>query len=164
MIAAGVRGGRKRQRGQSVVEFAIALPVMLWLLSGLFDLGRVSYYEITVADAARNAARVLASNDAGSGPGAAAGCAAAQEAAVNASAAPVCPSSGVQPAGGQVLVVISCPDSNNACVGDPTGTVHGQPVTVDVYYGFRLLTPLVSSMAPGGVIPIHAQVVMNAAW
>jgi Flp pilus assembly protein TadG len=147
-----------------MVEFAIALPILLWLLSGLFDLGRVSYYGITVEDAARNAARVLVSNDAGSGPGAAAGCAAAKAAVVDASGAPVCPTTDVQPAAGQVLVVISCPDSDNACVGDPTGTVHGQPVTVDVYYGFRFLTPLISSMAPGGVVPIHARAVMNAAW
>jgi TadE-like protein len=163
-VAACAGRGRTRQRGQSVVELAVALPMLLWLLSGLFDLGRVSYYGITVSDAARSAVRVLVSNDSGSGPGAAAGCAAAQAAVVNASAAPVCPSSGGQPTAGQVLVVISCPDSGNACVGDPTGTVHGQPVTVDVYYGFRLLTPLLSSIVPGGVIRIHAQAIMNAAW
>ena|SRR5437016_10889 len=157
-------GAGRRRRGQSVVEFAIALPILLWLLSGLFDLGRVSYYGITVADVARSTARVLVSNDAGSGPGVAAGCAAAQAAAVDASAAPVCPSLGAYPGAGQVLVTISCPDTGNACVGDPTGTVHGQPVTVDVYYGFQFLTPLLSSMTPGGVIRIHAQAVMNAAW
>jgi len=154
----------RRQRGQSVVEFALALPILLWLLCGLFDLGRVSYYGITVADVARTTARVLVSNDAGSGPGAAAGCAAATAAAADASSAPVCPSPDVRPAAGQVLVVISCPDSGNACVGDPTGTVHGQPVTVDVYYGFQFLTPLLASMAPGGVTSIHARATMNAAW
>jgi hypothetical protein len=42
--------------------------------------------------------------------------------------------------------------------------VHGQPVTVDVYYGFQLLTPLLSSGSPGGVISIHARAIMNAAW
>jgi hypothetical protein len=156
--------GRSRHQGQSAVELAIALPMLLWLLCGLFDLGRASYYGITVSDAARDAARVLVSNASGSGPGLAAGCAAAQAAAVDASTNPVCPSSSVQAASGQVLVVISCPDSGNACVGDPTGTVHGQPVTVDVYYGFQLLTPLLSSGSPGGVISIHARAIMNAAW
>src|SRR5438445_2523757 len=134
-VGARARVGRPGHRGQSAVEFALALPVLLLLLSGLFDLGRACYYGITVTDAARDAARVLVSNASGSGPGVAAGCAAAQAASVNASAAPVCPSSSLQPAAGQVLVVISCPDSGNACLGDPTGTVHGQPVTVDGYYG-----------------------------
>ena len=164
MTAVPAGGGRRTLRGQSVVEFAIALPVLLLLVSALLDLGRVYYYRITIEDGARNAVRVLVSNDAGSGPGDAAGCAAAQAAVVDASGAPVCPSAGTQPAAGQVLVVISCPDTGNACVGDPTGTVHGQPVTVDVYYGFQLLTPLMSSLAPGGVIPMHAQATMNAAW
>ena len=166
MVGVGVksRDARAGHRGQSAVEFALALPVLLLLLSGLFDLGRAGYYGITVVDAARDAARVLVSNASGSGPGLAAGCAAAQAAAQNASAAPVCPSSGLQPAAGQVLVVISCPDSDNACLGDPTGTVHGQPVTVDVYYGFQLLTPLFNSTIQGGVIPIHGRAIMNAAW
>ena len=146
-----------------MVEFAIALPVLVLLMAGLLDLGRASYYGITVADAARDAARVLISNAGGAGPGAAAGCAAAQAAATNASAAAVCPSGSTQPAAGQLLVVISCPDAN-ACVGDPMGTVHSQPVTVDVYYGFRLITPLLSSLTPGGVIPIHGHAVMNSAW
>ena len=57
------------------VEFALALPVLLLLVGGLLDLGRVSYYGITIEDAARNAVRTLVSNDAGSGPGQAAGCA-----------------------------------------------------------------------------------------
>jgi len=164
MTAVPAGSGRKTLRGQSVVEFAIALPVLLLLVSALLDLGRVYYYRITIEDGARNAVRVLVSNDAGSGPGDAAGCAAAQAAVVDASGAPVCPSAGTQPAAGQVLVVISCPDTGNACVGDPTGTVHGQPVTVDVYYGFQLLTPLLSSLAPGGVISMHARATMNAAW
>jgi Flp pilus assembly protein TadG len=156
--------GRTRQHGQSVVELAIALPMLMLLLCGLFDLGRASYYGITVSDAARDAARVLVSNASGSGPGLAAGCAAAEAAAVNASTTPVCPSAAVQAASGQLLIVISCPDAGNACVGDPTGAVHGQPVTVDVYYGFQLLTPLISSGSPGGVISMHARAIMDATW
>ncbi len=146
-----------------MVEFAVALPVLVWLVAGLLDLGRASYYGITVADAARDADRVLISNAGGTGPGSAAGCAAAQAAATNASTSVVCPSGSTQPAAEQLLVAISCPDAN-ACVGDATGTVHNQPVTVDVYYGFRLITPLLSSLAPGGVIPIHGHAVMNSAW
>ena len=156
-------GAARSRRGQSVVEFAIALPVLVLLVSGLFDLGRASYYGITVADTARAAARLLTSNASGSGPGIAAGCSAAQAAVVNASTAPVCPTTRTSPAAGEVLVVIACPDGN-LCIGDPTGTVHGQPVTVDVYYGFRLLTPGLSALSPGGVIPMHGQAIMNAAW
>ena len=146
-----------------MVELAIALPMLAWLACGLFDLGRVAYYGVTVTDAARDVARVLVSNDAGYGPGVAAGCSMAQAAVVDASASPSCPSTSTQPSAGQVLVVISCPD-NNVCAGDPSGSTHGQPVTVDVYYGFQFITPLLSSIAPGGIVPVHARAVMNASW
>lgn len=40
------------QRGQSAVEFAMVLPVILLTISGLFDFGRLAYSQVTVASAA----------------------------------------------------------------------------------------------------------------
>lgn len=47
---------RPRSRGQSLVEFALILPVMLLLVGGAIDLGRLFYSQITIADAAREGA------------------------------------------------------------------------------------------------------------
>ena len=47
-----MRTRRQRQRGQSIVEFALLLPVLLTILLGLLDLGRVWYAVVTVNDCA----------------------------------------------------------------------------------------------------------------
>lgn len=50
----------ERTRGQSLVEFALVLPLLLVLLLGLADFGRVFAAGITMEAAARNAAEVAA--------------------------------------------------------------------------------------------------------
>jgi Flp pilus assembly protein TadG len=146
-------------RGQSVVEIAVSLPFLVLLFCGLLDLGRAYYGLVTVTDAARDGARMLVSSSSTVGPGSAAGCTAVQAAVVNLASSVTCPTTTTSPAAGQVLVGISCPDGG-ACVG-PSG---GQQVTVDVYYGFQLVTPLIGSLAPGGVIALHGHAVMVSTW
>jgi TadE-like protein len=46
-----------RRRGQSLIEFAIALPVLVLLMFGIVDLARVFYLDIQMAGAARAGAR-----------------------------------------------------------------------------------------------------------
>ena len=41
-------------RGQSIAEFAIVLPILLILVLGSFDLGRLFFAYISVSNAARN--------------------------------------------------------------------------------------------------------------
>src|ERR1700682_978496 len=45
------------RRGQAIVETALLLPVLMLLVMGTSDLGRVFYYSIAVTNAAREAAR-----------------------------------------------------------------------------------------------------------
>ena len=45
-------------RGQSLVEFAVILPVFVLLLVGIFDLGRAVYATSTLNNAAREAGRL----------------------------------------------------------------------------------------------------------
>ena len=54
---ARVNGRRRRQRGQSLVEFAISSIVLLLLMMGLLDLSRAFYFAINLQGAAREGAR-----------------------------------------------------------------------------------------------------------
>jgi len=45
------------RRGQAIVETALLVPVLMLLVMGSADLGRVFYYSIAVTNAAREAAR-----------------------------------------------------------------------------------------------------------
>src|SRR5438128_2987564 len=51
------RTRRRRQRGQSLVEFAISSMVLLLLAMGLIDLSRAFYYSVSLQGAAREGAR-----------------------------------------------------------------------------------------------------------
>lgn len=55
--------GRSREtRGQALVEFALVVPIFIIVLVGLFDVGRAVWNYSTVANAAREAARVAVVN------------------------------------------------------------------------------------------------------
>lgn len=48
----------RRPAGQTLVEFALALPIIVLLFMGLFDFGRAIFAYNTVSNAARDGARV----------------------------------------------------------------------------------------------------------
>ncbi len=52
------RRGQRGAHGQTLVEFAFVLPIFLFMLFGLIDLGRYVYMHSTLSQAAREAARV----------------------------------------------------------------------------------------------------------
>lgn len=47
-------------RGQSLVETALSLPLLLLILMGLVDFGRSFYYHVTISNAAREGAAYAA--------------------------------------------------------------------------------------------------------
>src|SRR5260370_10770992 len=59
LMLESVRGQRLSysKRGQAIVETALLLPILMLLVMGSADLGRVFYYAIAVTNAAREAAR-----------------------------------------------------------------------------------------------------------
>src|SRR5256885_15223899 len=66
---------RRREGGQALVEFAIALPVLVILVAGVLELGRGYAFAVETSDAARDAARFVAGKTASTnGPGLAAMC------------------------------------------------------------------------------------------
>lgn len=48
----------KREHGQALVEMALVLPLLLLLLFGVIEMGRVSYAYISISNAAREGGRV----------------------------------------------------------------------------------------------------------
>jgi len=62
---------RKNQRGNALVEFAIALPLLMLIAIGLVETGRYAYFSILVGNAAHAGAEYGAQNltTAGDGPG-----------------------------------------------------------------------------------------------
>jgi Flp pilus assembly protein TadG len=52
-----MKAARTRSRGQSMVEFAIVLPIITMVVLGLFDMGRAVFTYNTLAQAARQANR-----------------------------------------------------------------------------------------------------------
>ena len=52
------------QRGATVVEFAILLPLMLLILGGITDFGRAMFTQIQLSNAAREGARAAVVSDA----------------------------------------------------------------------------------------------------
>jgi Flp pilus assembly protein TadG len=51
-------GARRRREGQSLVEFAVVLPIFLLLLAGLVDFGLGLYAQMTIINASREGARL----------------------------------------------------------------------------------------------------------
>ncbi len=125
-----VRRTNHGKSGQSLVEFAIILPVLLIILSGVLDLGRLYYAYVAVTDAA----------------------------AEGASYAAIDPQDGqgihdrAQDASGGLVVL----DPDAVSVSFPAGTGSGSPVTVEVTYDFELLTPFMNLIVPGGILTLRA--------
>jgi Flp pilus assembly protein TadG len=53
---------QRSQRGQSLVEFALILPIFVLVLAGIFDLGRAVFAYNTISNASREAVRVAIVN------------------------------------------------------------------------------------------------------
>ena len=148
----------RRTHGQALVEFAIALPILILLVAGVIELGRGYAMAVATSDAARDGARYAAGKWASpppagplptNGPGLAAMCSLirADLAAVTlnvscpAAARPGPPpfTSGVDyavPTGGQAVVAVYC-GGTATCVGPNPSLQYHYRIDVYVYYGFN---------------------------
>ncbi|HET7421776.1 MAG TPA: TadE/TadG family type IV pilus assembly protein [Candidatus Dormibacteraeota bacterium] len=157
------------RRGQALVEFALALPVLVVLVAGVLELGRGYAFAMETSDAARDAARYVAGKTATTnGPGLAAMCSlvTADLAAVTSNVncpvqvnhAPpfVAGTDYTAPVPGQAVVAVYCGSSSN-CTGN-VQTLYQSEVDVYVYYGFSDLNIL------GGGITITGSSRATTAW
>ena len=118
---------RKRNRprlGQSLVEFALVLPIILMILLGLLDFGRAFFTLIALDDAADEGASYasIRPNDV----------AGIQQRTVEASTR---------------LISVEAADVS---VVYPPSLTAGQPITVTVDFFFDIYTPFVAGLLPEG--------------
>ena len=162
----------RTQHGQALVEFAIALPILILLVAGVLELGRGYSYAVATSDAARDGARYVAGKTATTnGPGIAAMCDVVKAdlaAVVTPPSSISCATqvghappfvSGVDyaaPAGSNAVVVVYCGASAN-CTGS-VNTLYQSEVDVYVYYGFSDLNIL------GGGITITGSSRATTSW
>jgi hypothetical protein len=132
--------------GQALVEFSIALPILILLVAGVAELGRGYAYAGAASDAARDGARFVAGKTAATnGPG------------LVGHAPPFV--KGVDypaPAAGQAVVAVYCGTSLN-CTGNPSQFYRSE-VDVSVYYGFNDLNIL------GGLVTISGSSRSTTSW
>lgn len=139
----------KIQRGQSFVELSLCLVVLLLMLSGLLDLGRMYFIFIALEDGAGEAALFLAINpECPCAPGDTQCYARSKVTSVPASCAnPNNADYRARHAGGEVV------DWKNASITIKTmNPTVGDPVDVSIEYSFPLLTPIIPRIV--GVNPM----------
>jgi hypothetical protein len=158
--------------GQALVEFAIALPILILLVAGVLELGRAYSYAVATSDAARDGARYVAGKTATTnGPGLVAMCNLITADLLAVVAPPSSISCATQvghsppfvkgvdyaaPTGGQAVVVVYCGASAN-CTGPPSKLIQSE-VDVYVYYGFNDLNLL------GGLVTISGSSKTTTSW
>ena len=121
---------RRSDRGQSLLEFAIILPVLLMIVAGVLDIGRLYFAYVAVTDAASEGAAYAATHP-------------TNETLILARARDA---SNIT--ADESEIGFQCPTCPTVGSGDP--------VTVTVTYSFTLATPIINAMVPGGVIPLRA--------
>lgn len=125
---------RKDERGQSLVEVALAMPVLILILVGILDLGRAYFTYVTIADAAAEGAAYGALH-----PG---DTVEILERAVDAS---------------NGLVVLA----SDMVTVTHSGLDVGSPITVTVVYDYQIITPIVERFIPDGTLELKATVVQS---
>ena len=117
-----------QRMGQSLVEFALALPIFLLLVFGLVDLGRGFYYYNLLANLAREGTRyaIVDPNNTS------AITAAVSNAAVG-------------------LDDLSTLTTQVITDGTSTGYTRGSPITVTVAYSMYAITPMIGAFIPNGL-------------
>ncbi len=141
-----------RGRGQSLVEFALAATVLLILLTGVLDLGRMYMAWVAIQDAAGEGALYAAMNPrcirAANGPDCQTPNNAYDRTLIAIRSTPGTP---LDP--DRVTVVITPDDPGQICFGTP--------ITVSTRYSFTMITPVMQAMF-GPEVALQAYAVQRA--
>jgi hypothetical protein len=134
---------RQSEKGQSLVEFAFSLVMLLILVAGIVDLGRALFTYLSIRDAA-------------------------QEGALYASLNPTDTTCIIQRTrdsstlisglGNEIIVTVAPTVGTQLCAGSTGGVRHGIRVTIN-YPNFPLAMPFMSVIVGGSTVPISASVI-----
>jgi len=129
----------KQPRGQSMVEFALIVPVFVLLLVGIFDFGRAVYGYSTINNAAREAARLAIVDQ--------------TVAHIQAEGAGQAATIGILAADVEVdFRAIETPDTPDSCAADipgddnNTGGIVFCVAVVTVPYDYEAVTPMIGAL------------------
>lgn len=125
----------RNNKGQSMVEMALVLPVLMLLLFGILEFGRVFHEYLVVTAAAREGARTAAIGSDNT----------VVENAVKEAASSIDRGS---------LDIVVTP-------ANETDRVHGQPLTVVVSNPIEIITPLISAFFPQNPYIVKSTAVMR---
>ena len=146
------RSFKRSERGQSMVEMALMMTVLLVILSGVLDLGRGFFSFIAIQNAAAEGALYAAINPR------------CRDASVTGCGDPnnvVFRTRNESPDGlvnkQKMAIAVSC-DDGAACAY--SSLVEGRPITVTVVYRFQMLGPF-SGAVPDGQLYFKAHAVQN---
>lgn len=120
---------KQSSRGQSLVEVALVLPIIIMILLGLLDFGRAFYTLVALRDAADEGA----------------------------SYASIRPSdtAGIQQRAVEATTNLITIQYGDVTVVRPPNLTVGQPITVTVDFDFALFTPFVQGLLPDGELILH---------
>lgn len=133
MILIRINNFRKSQKGQAIVEMALVLPILLLIVFGIMEFGRVFNAYLVITNASREGAR---------------------QGVVGGTDTQITDS--VKAAAGTLDL------SKLTVTINPTATsrVRGAQLTVQVGYSVKIYTPIISNII-GDPFPINAQTVMR---
>ncbi len=147
ILSAWRRRPKGSERSQSLVEFALVVPLFLVVVFGIIDFGLGLHGYITVTNAAREGARVgavYAPAGTSGTPGSPAYCTTVSE------------SDNASIAGRSCHTAGSLPRADVAVGVEGAGGETGEPVTVRMTYDYHFITPLGSFV--GGLLgPLHME-------
>jgi Flp pilus assembly protein TadG len=122
----------RSKKGAAAVEFALILPILLLLVMGILEFGRVLHTYLVVVNAAREGARYAAVGT--------------SKADVILKVKQSCPS--LEPG----LLTIDVTNAQGP---------RGQPVSVRVMYPVKIMTPLFERVFSNNPFPVRAEAVMR---
>jgi hypothetical protein len=142
-MAAQSSRGVRRERGQSMVEFALVLPVVLLLIFGLLEFGRVVNAEISAGHCANELARFAVVGHS------------IEEVRNYAYQTPICPTFNLDPATtpGNLLIEID--------LSYPGGSGTGAAVIVTMAYPIEIVVPIIQEFFPGGIFTAHGRATLQ---
>jgi Flp pilus assembly protein TadG len=128
----GAKRRRNRSRGQSLVEFAVVLPIFLLILCGIFDFGFALYSRMSVINAAREGARAASVAPDHT----------TIDSTATARAVAAAQSSGLTMTNSDVSVTCVATASPSSCnFNTQTGAIAGDSLRVTIDYSYRSFFP-----------------------